>query len=44
MESPSGEDSVLTKESMDAMWELDEKVLSMEVIFGCNFFKPRKGR
>lgn len=31
MESPSEEDSVLTKESMDAMWELHEMVLDIEV-------------
>lgn len=31
MESPSDEDSVLTKESIDAMWELHEMVLDIEV-------------
>eukprot|EP00904_Undaria_pinnatifida_P008217 jgi/Undpi1/4525/HiC_scaffold_18.g07879.m1 len=31
MESPSGRDSVLTKESIDAVWELDEKVLAIGV-------------
>ena len=31
MASPSDDTSVLTKQSMDAMWELDEKVLEIGV-------------
>ena len=31
MEAPSEGGSVLTKESVDALWELDAKVLALEV-------------
>lgn len=32
LESPSEGGSVLTKESLDALWEIDAKVLEIEVI------------